>query len=70
MLDKRKMLVTIWRHDITQARATHYAKYIAMVALLPNRVAFLDRTKMKVARPGGHNYSQRIVYWTQKNFVL
>lgn len=58
----RKNTVMTWRSDLMLARAPLYASYIARVAPLQKCVAYLDCTKMKVARPGGPNANQRALY--------
>lgn len=66
MVRVRGYLILNWRADLMEHRAALYASHIHENAPLPNCVGFMDCTKQKVARPGGHNSNQRALYTGHK----
>lgn len=62
MVTVRGHLILNWRGDLMEQRAALYASHIHEQAPLDNCVGYMDCTKQKVARPGGHNSNQRALY--------
>lgn len=60
-------LVTKFRKDLMTERASYYAECVhGQGASLDNCVGFIDGTKIRMARPGGHSSNQRCVYTGHK----
>lgn len=66
MLEVRGHLVLNWRDDLMSRRAAMYAEHIHEHAPLDTCVGYMDCTKQKVSRPGGHNRNQRALYTGHK----
>lgn len=66
MIERRGHLILNWREDLMHSRAPDYAEHINENAPLSNCIGFMDCTKMKIARPGGHNRNQRAMYTGHK----
>ena len=62
MISIRGHLILNWREDLMTRRAALYADHIHEHAPLDTCVGYMDCTKQKVSRPGGHNRNQRALY--------
>lgn len=66
MIRVRGHLILNWRSDLMERRAAMYASHVHDHAPLDNCVGYMDCTKQKVSRPGGHNSNQRALYTGHK----
>lgn len=66
MLSVRSHLILTWRQDSMSSRASMYAAHIHEHSPLESCVGYIDCTKQKVSRPGGHNKNQRALYTGHK----